>query len=59
MRAASLERESQPREQDSLGEPVYHTEVSEPSADRQGSSVRGRVPPSPQRTAAHCTTLAH
>lgn len=48
MRAASLERESQPREQDSLGEPVYYPEVSEPSADRQGSGVRGRVPPSPQ-----------
>lgn len=48
MRAASLERESQPREPDSLGEPVYYPEVSEPSADGQGSGIRGRVPPSPQ-----------
>ncbi len=57
--AASLERESQPGEQDSLGEPVYYPEVSEPFTGRQGSGVWGRVPPSPQWTAAHRTTLAH
>ncbi len=56
--AASLERESQPGEQDSLGEPVYYPEVSEPFTGRQGSGVWGRVPPSPQWTAAHRTTLA-
>ncbi len=42
--AASLERESQPGEQDSLGEPVYYPEVSEPFTGRQGSGVWGRVP---------------
>lgn len=39
VRAASLERESQPGEQDSLGEPVYYPEVSEPSTGGQGSGV--------------------